>query len=552
MKPNYLDATDRRCKENLRSTPSDRIEKSSWFRALVESSTEPITVVSASSGRFVTINSAFARKIGFDAMEMVGKNPLEIGFLEDRRVYDDFLRDPAAHSGKEFEFRTSKGEIRCGQASSMSIEVAGQRCLIIIWHDVTERNQFESDMARARDLALESAQLRSDFLSNISHELRTPLNGIVAMSELLVGTALTSEQREYADTIETSSKLLLKLVTDILDFSTASSGELRFEKVGFGVRHVVQTAVSLYHGLATDKGLELVLFIDPTIPNDLIGDPHRLGQILNNLLNNAIKFTHSGVVTVRVLPENIGEDSVVLRFEVQDTGIGISGADQERVFRPFVQADGSTTRKYGGTGLGLAICTRLVNMMGGRLDLRSSEGCGSVFYFSARFALPHADSDQRSKGPAQEMPQPAEVAVPCAATGSLAQLDRARVYILIVEDNVTNQLVLRRQLEKLGYVNLTIVNNGQEALTILGKTHHDIVMMDCQMPLMDGFETTDRIRSSQNGRGSTFIIALTAHALTEDREKCIAAGMDDYITKPVALENLSAALERWQSLRAGC
>ena len=549
MKGNYLDAPDRRFREDLKSTPSDRIEKPSWFRALVESSAEPITVVSASSGRFVTINSAFARKVGFGSMEIVGKNPFEIGFLEDRRVYDDFLRDPAAQSGIEIEFRTSKGEIRCGQASSMSIEVGGQRCLIIIWRDVTERKQFESDMARARDLALESAQLRSDFLSNISHELRTPLNGIVAMSELLVATTLNSEQREYADTIETSSSLLLKLVTDILDFSTASSGKLRFEEIGFGVCHVVHTAISLYHGLAADKGLELVLFIDPTIPNDLIGDPHRLGQVLNNLLNNAIRFTHSGGVTVRVVPENIAEHSAVLRFEVQDTGIGISGADQERVFQPFVQADGSTTRKYGGTGLGLAICTRLVNMMGGRLGLRSSERCGSVFYFTARFALPRTDSDQRDKEPAEEMPQLRQVAPPSTAADPPTQLDRARVCILIVEDNVTNQLVLRRQLEKLGYANSTVANNGQEALTILSKTPYDIVMMDCQMPVMDGFEATDRIRTSQNGQRSTFIIALTAHALTEDRDKCIAAGMDDYITKPVGLENLSATLERWQSRR---
>jgi PAS domain S-box-containing protein len=367
--------------------------KSSWFHKLIESTEDPITVVSASSGRFVSVNAAFGRKVGFDRQELLGKTPFEIGFLEDRPFYDRFLREPLAAGGNEFEFRTKAGNLRCAQAISMAIEVAGQACFIIIWRDITERKQFEDDLIRANDLALESARLKSEFLAKVSHELRTPLNGIIGMAQLLLDTQLTSEQQEFADTIESSSAVLLKVVSDILDFSKTS--ELSLEDVkefDFKLRQVVEAALALHGASASAKGLRIRLSILPSIPDTLRGDPDRLGQVIANLVNNAVKFTDAGEVEVSVKLEGVRDERWRLRFEVRDTGIGLSLADQSRLFRPFVQADGSATRKYGGTGMGLALCAKLVAMMHGKIGIISTPGTGSTFYFSAEFVRAVATS----------------------------------------------------------------------------------------------------------------------------------------------------------------
>ena len=523
--------------------PHGRLE---WFRQLIESTAEPISIVSVGSGRFVDVNTAFCRMTGFDDKEMISRTPFELALLSDRVAYARLLRNLAAENGYEFECRTKDEQLRFAQTTTVTIEVAGQACLVIIWHDITERRQFESNMTKARDLALEAARLKSEFLATISHELRTPLNGIIGMSQLLVDTELNQEQREYADTIEKSSETLLKLVTDILDFSKTSSDQFSVEQIPLNLRDTVETAVALCAAQTAAKGLELTATLDPSIPRDLLGDPHRLGQVLINLLNNAVKFTESGSVTVCVVLEDLGQDSTLVRFEVQDTGIGISRANQDRVFQPFLQADGSTTRKYGGTGLGLAICAKLVALMHGNIGVVSSPGHGSMFHFTARFAHPPGKPDRSgvtsasASPPAQDalkLPLPPETSV---------HSDRAMVRILVVEDVMVNQLVTRRQLGKLGYTNVDSAANGLEALVTLAKATYDVVLMDCEMPVLDGREATREFRRNEHGQRHTRVIAVTAKALVDDREKCLAAGMDDYVSKPLRLEELATLLNRWR------
>jgi signal transduction histidine kinase/CheY-like chemotaxis protein len=484
---------------------------------------------------------------GFNSAETISKTPFEMGFLVDHTAYARFLRNPTAENGYEFECHTKDGQARLAQTTTITIDVAGQACLVVIWRDITARKQFENDMSRARDLALESAQLKSDFLATVSHELRTPLNGIIGMSELLSQTTLDAEQREYADTIEKSCEILLKLVCDILDFSKASNNQFCIEQIDLNLHDVVESAVGLFAGEAARKGLKLTASIDPAIPRNLQGDPHRLGEVLTNLLNNAVRFTQSGSVKVAVVQEQLSSDSTTVRFEVQDTGIGIATADQERVFQPFTQADSSTTRKYGGTGLGLAICTKLVKLMNGNIGVLSSPGQGSTFHFTVRFARAQVDSSQGSPMPPQcneHLPPDATNGAKAAGRGTPPDCERTRV--LVVEDNLVNQMVLRRQLTRLGYKNVEAAMNGLEALEAIARETYDIVLMDCEMPVIDGRETTARIRAAEPGRRRVVVIAVTAHAMADDREKCLACGMDDYISKPVSLEALARALDQWR------
>jgi PAS domain S-box-containing protein len=526
-------------------SPRGRIE---WFRQLIESTAEPISIVSVGSGRFVDVNSAFVRTTGYEPQEIIGRTPIEIGLLRDPADYNRMLAAPFGESINELDFRTRGGEWRCAQISRMVIEVAGQPCVMVIGRDITERKQFELDIARARDLALEAAQLKSDFLASVSHELRTPLNGIIGMSQLLSDTVLTPEQHEFADTIEQSSRILLKLVGDILDFSKAYSGRLRFENIAFDVRTVVENAVAMYAAQAAGKGLKLAWSIDPAVPDNLIGDPHRLGEVLTNLLNNAIKFTEAGEVSVGVTLNKLSDESTILRFEVRDTGIGISPANLERVFQPFTQADGSTTRKYGGTGLGLAICGKLIDLMNGNIGVDSNPGSGSTFHFTARFGLARSESKESDRGAPECTLATADGVV---AADAATQAVRERMRILMVEDDVINQLVLRRQLEKLGYVHVTVAQNGQEALETLDEEPCDIVLMDCEMPLMDGREATAQIREREHGWKHVVVIAITAEAMIADRGRCLACGMDDYISKPIRLEELGSVLDRWGRSRSG-
>jgi CheY-like chemotaxis protein len=367
----------------------------------------------------------------------------------------------------------------------------------------------------------------------MSHEIRTPMNGVIGMSELLFSTSLTEEQQGYAEVIQASADSLMTIINDILDFSKIEAGRVELEAIEFDPRRIVEEITGLMHEEARRKGITLTSRVAPPVPDALRGDPTRLRQVLVNLIGNAVKFTEQGGVFVRATVESEEPGAHRLRFEIQDTGIGISPETRKLLFEPFRQADGSTTRRYGGTGLGLAISRRLVELMGGQIGVDSQPDRGSTFWFTTAF---ESDAPSFAGGSS-----PAVAMLPTTASTNHR---RETPRILVAEDNVVNREVAVRMLDQLGY-RVDVVEDGQGAIEAASHTPYDAVLMDCQMPVLDGFEATAAIRLLDGPVACTPIIALTASAMHGDRERCLAAGMDDYITKPVRRAVLSETLRRW-------
>jgi TMAO reductase system sensor TorS len=387
--------------------------------------------------------------------------------------------------------------------------------------------ELELKLREAKEAAEAASRTKSQFLANMSHEIRTPMNGVLGMIELLLSTELTVRQRHYAETVQRSGETLLDVINDILDFSKIEAGRLEIEAVEFDCRQAVSDVVNLLSERASRKGLVLMHRTERNVPEAVVGDPSRIKQILTNLVGNAIKFTEHGEVRVRASVTERQGDTCVLRFEVRDTGIGIAPDALANIFDAFSQADGTMRRKYGGTGLGLTIAKQLAHVMGGQIGVDSLPGRGSTFWFTVRVPALAARGATDSA--------PAAEAIPASFSGR----------VLLAEDNPVNRELAVAMLEAVD-LEVVVAADGREALDAFAQGGFDLVLMDCQMPEMDGFAATRAIRGAEPPGGTRLpIVALTANAMEGDRERCLACGMDDYLSKPFKPQQLYAVLAQW-------
>lgn len=486
-------------------------------------------------GRWVQVNKSLCEIVGYTEAELMARTFQDITHPEDLaadlKLLQELVDGMRRFYQLEKRYLHRDGHVVWVRLTVSAVRDAGDKPVHFISQieDITAQKQLEENLARARDQALEASRLKSEFLATMSHEIRTPMNGVIGMTTLLRDTPLSPAQAEYVRTIEASGESLLAIINDILDYSKIEAGKIELEVTGFELRQCVQDAVDLFAGQAQAKGIALVVDVAPDVPAQVVGDPTRLRQVLVNLLSNALKFTAAGEVTLKVTAR-VEAGRVRLHCAVADTGMGIPPEGMARLFKSFSQVDASTTRRFGGTGLGLAISKRLVELMGGTMWAESMPSQGSTFHFTV---LVDARRDVVENGTEKQ-------------PGSWANEGlgaRCPLRLLVAEDNAVNQRVALLLLKRLGY-RATMVANGLEALAAAERTDYDAILMDVEMPEVDGCEATRRIRARSGSATRPWIIALTAGAMRGDRERALAAGMNDFVAKPVRVEALAQALVR--------
>jgi nitrogen fixation negative regulator NifL len=482
-------------------------------------------------GRYVRFNKAFEKLFGVTRGQWIGKTVFDLMPDEAEALT---AKDQELFCGRDIQTYEAAftnrvtGETREGLYWKAPLtdargEVSGLVGTIL---DITDKNRIEQELRDAKRSAEAASQAKSDFLANMSHEIRTPMNGVIGMTDLALDLVHNPTQREYLRIVKSSAQSLMVILNDVLDFSKIEAGKLTIEAVPFALSQTIEETLKTLRSRASQKGLVLDSSLQPGLPSDVVGDPVRLGQVLTNLCDNAIKFTGHGGVYVSVGAALAVGGAHMLQFDVRDTGIGIPPEKQQGVFAAFSQADTSTTRRFGGTGLGLTICARLVELMGGRIWVDSVEGQGSTFHFTLQV--------QAAQGVARTSPTDASDAPEPART----------LQVLLVEDHPINQMLATTLLKKWGH-SVVLAKNGQEAVNLFGTQDWDIVLMDMQMPVMGGLEATRLIRAAERLGRHTPILAMTANAMEADRQACMAAGMDDHLAKPFNAQSLQALLVRY-------
>lgn len=523
--------------EFLDITEQRQAEESLWLMNHVFHTSIAANSVAGLDGFITEANDAFLRTWGFRSKNEVMGRPITY-FFNDPNEAAGILTALNETGQWEGEFSAKRGDGSSFIAHGMATEVRDKKGKMTGYQssclDITDRKQAEADLLQAK-VAAEAANItKSQFLATMSHEIRTPMNGVIGMIELLQHTELTLEQCEYAEKAKKSGIELVHLLNDILDFSKIEADKIELELFDFDLRPMIADIISLMSLHAGEKGLKIISSIDAEVPTIVKGDDVRLRQIIANLLNNAIKFTPKGTVTLKITKDAEDENFVTLRFLVQDSGIGIAADRQDHIFKPFTQADSSTTRRYGGTGLGLTICKRLSELMGGSIGVESIVDEGSTFWFTVVLKKAGVTSPVSSVSSVQ---LPLSLPKILSAKGSR---------ILLAEDDPTAREIAAMLLKKYGFV-VDVAGDGKAALQSLENNDYKLVLMDCMMPELNGYEATAIIRdpvSAVRWHGIP-IIALTGNALKEDRDRCMAAGMNDYLFKPVILSDLLAKLEKW-------
>ncbi|WP_295748573.1 PAS domain S-box protein [Undibacterium sp.] len=518
-------------------------------RMLLDNAADAVFVADKNE-RWIYVNDLALSMLGFSRDELIGSTiydllPLEYREISKQRFGDKLRRDKLIR--REIHLLTkAQGQVPV----EMNVALLPDGSIYGSCRDITERKVFETALIRAKEGAESASKIKSEFLATMSHEIRTPMNGIIGMTELALDTQLSSEQRDYLEMVKSSSHALLSIINDILDFSKIESGKLVLEKIEFPLAELITTSLKAMALRADQKGLALVCKIDPRLPKTLQGDPGRVRQVITNLIANAIKFSEHGNITLELRLAHQMGSLVEVFFSVTDTGIGIAKEKQAAIFEPFSQADASTTRKYGGTGLGLSICTRLVESMQGQLRVQSELGKGSTFYFTGIFGIAHElgseDLAIESNSEIALGKQSSETAD--GADVRLAEHDSSnkQLRILLAEDNLINQKLVLALLKKWGH-SVAVAETGKLAIQHFMQNPYDLILMDMQMPEMGGIEATQLIRQIENGSSHIPIIAMTANAMTGDQQRCLDAGMDHYLSKPIQTQVLHELLLSYAS-----